>query len=66
MKFSEVIKEILKQKNMTITELAKQMDYSVQYVSDLLSGRRRWNETAMNKACNALGIIVTYSSNKIA
>ncbi len=51
---------------MTITELANKMGYCVQYVSDLLSGRRRWNETTMKKACEVLGIKVNYSiSDKI-
>jgi transcriptional regulator with XRE-family HTH domain len=65
--FSEIVKNVLKQRNDTITMLAEQMGYSVQYVSDLLSGRRRWNETTMNKACEVLGIKVNYSiSDKIA
>lgn len=67
MNFSEIVKNVLKQRNDTITMLAEQMGYSVQYVSDLLSGRRRWNETTMNKACEVLGIKVNYSiSDKIA
>lgn len=66
MNFSEIVKNVLKQRNDTITMLAEQMGYSVQYVSDLLSGRRRWNETTMKKACEVLGIKVNYSiSDKI-
>jgi len=61
MNFSKTVKEILKQRNMTITELAGQMGYCTQYVSDLLSGRRRWNETTMDKACEALDIQVVFS-----
>ena len=66
MDFSKIVKEILKQRDMTVTELANKMGYCVQYVSDLLSGRRRWNETTMKKACEVLGIKVNYSiSDKI-
>jgi len=32
------------------------MGYSPQYITDLLAGHRRWNETTMDKACQVLGI----------
>lgn len=56
MNISEAIKQAMKQKGVNITELAKQMGYSVQYISDILSGDRRWNETTLTKACRALGM----------
>jgi transcriptional regulator with XRE-family HTH domain len=60
MGFSDMIRSVLKQKGITITDLAKKMGYTVQYVSDLLKGDRRWNETTMNKACDVLSIEVAY------
>lgn len=59
--FSKIVKEALNQKGWTITQLAKEMGYCVQHVSDLLSGERRWNETTMSRACEVLGIQVVFS-----
>jgi hypothetical protein len=37
-------------------ELARMTGYSAQYISELLLGRKRWNETTMNKVCSALNM----------
>lgn len=55
MNFSMKIKEILTLKGLSSAELAKGMEYTPQYVSDLLLGKRRWNETTITKACKYLG-----------
>jgi transcriptional regulator with XRE-family HTH domain len=56
MNFSEVIKNILKSRNLRISDLARMTGYTPQYMYDLLAGNRRWNETTINKTCEALGI----------
>jgi ribosome-binding protein aMBF1 (putative translation factor) len=52
--FSDAIKEALRNKGMNYSQLAQKMDYSVQYISDLLAGKKRWNETTITKACEVL------------
>jgi transcriptional regulator with XRE-family HTH domain len=56
MNFSEVIKNILKSRNLRISDLARMTGYTPQYMYDLLAGNRRWNETTIHKTCEALGI----------
>jgi transcriptional regulator with XRE-family HTH domain len=56
MNFSESIKRILKNKDLTASDLARMIGYTPQYIHDLLAGNRRWNETTINKTCEALGI----------
>jgi len=60
--FSEKIKEALSKGPLTSAELAKRMGYTPQYVSDLLLSKRRWNETTMSKACEALGLKLSLSN----
>lgn len=62
MNFSEVVKEALVQKNMKNAELARKVGHSPQYISDLLSGARRWNEDTINKVCDALNLTIKYES----
>jgi len=56
--FSAVVKRILKEKDLTASDLARMIGYTPQYIHDLLAGNRRWNETTINKTCEALGIEV--------
>jgi transcriptional regulator with XRE-family HTH domain len=56
MNFSESIKKILKDRDLTASALARMTGYTPQYMHDLLAGNRRWNETTINKTCEALGI----------
>lgn len=55
MNFTEVVLAALKKIGMRKTELARATGYSNQYIYDLLSGKRRWNEESINKVCSALG-----------
>lgn len=64
MNFSEKIKAKLKQDSLSSAELAKRMGYTPQYVSDLLSGKRRWNEDTMSKACDVLGFELSFTDRK--
>ncbi len=48
------------EKNVKNSELARMVGHSPQYISDLLSGERRWNEDTISKVCNALGIGIKY------
>ena len=65
MNFSAIAKQKLREKNMKPSTLARQMNYSPQYVLDLLAGHRRWNETTMSRACEALGIRVMFIDAEI-
>lgn len=43
--------------------LARKMGYSPQYISHLLTGRKRWNETTMDKVCQILGLSIHFSTD---
>jgi len=66
--FSEIIKNKLNEENIKITDLAKKTGYSVQYMSDLIAGKRRWNESTITKVSDVLGIKIEFNtkSTKIA
>ncbi|MED1784268.1 helix-turn-helix transcriptional regulator [Brevibacillus fortis] len=55
MNFTKAVLNALEKTNMKKTELARATGYSNQYIYDLLSGKRRWNEESINKVCSALG-----------
>lgn len=54
--FSEQINQILRERGLTPSDLARMTGYSPQYIIDLLKNNRRWNETTINKACKALNL----------
>jgi transcriptional regulator with XRE-family HTH domain len=56
MNFSKAVKKFLKERDLTASDLARMIGYTPQYIHDLLAGNRRWNETTINKTCEALGI----------
>lgn len=56
MKMSNEIKKVLQEKEMTASDLARMIGYSPQYIHNLLDGNRRWNETTIEKTCQALGL----------
>lgn len=56
MNFSKTVKKILRERDLTASDLARMIGYTPQYIHDLLAGNRRWNETTINKTCEALGI----------
>ena len=56
MKFGDELKQYMYEQGVKPSHLARLTGYSAGYISDLFAGERRWNETTMNKACNALGL----------
>lgn len=56
MNFTDIAKKSMEAQGIKPSELARKMGYSPQYITDLLAGHRRWNETTMDKACQVLGI----------
>ncbi|HHY27180.1 MAG TPA: helix-turn-helix transcriptional regulator [Desulfitobacterium dehalogenans] len=60
MNFSDQVKSTLNHLGVSPAELARKMGYTPQYISDLLSEKRRWNEDTMAKACQALGIKIAF------
>lgn len=56
MTFSEAIKKSLEAKNLTPSDLARMTGYTPQYIHEILAGKKRWNETTMSKACDALEV----------
>lgn len=64
MDFSNIVKDILSRNGMKNAELARKTGYSPQYISDLISGDRRWNEDSMNRVCEALNIEVNFHTSE--
>lgn len=60
MEFTEAVKEAMSQQNIKNSELARLVGHSPQYIRDLLSGERRWNEDTINKVCVALNIKIKF------
>jgi transcriptional regulator with XRE-family HTH domain len=58
--FSEVVKQAIHSKGIKSKELAGMTGYSAAYISDLLSGERRWNEDSIDKVCRALGVQINF------
>ncbi|WP_054948947.1 helix-turn-helix domain-containing protein [Numidum massiliense] len=56
MNFSEVVKQALKVKDLTPSQLARLTGYSPQYIHSLLKGDKRWNETTLNKTFKVLDL----------
>lgn len=65
MNFSGVVKNTMNDKGIRNAELARMTGYSSQYISDLLSGERRWNEDTIKKVCSALGLEIKYEFTKV-
>ncbi|MGF9907926.1 helix-turn-helix domain-containing protein [Brevibacillus porteri] len=67
MNFTKAVLNALEKTNMKKTELARATGYSNQYIYDLLSGKRRWNEESINKVCSALGfeIVIEREEDKV-
>ncbi|MDB5053257.1 MAG: hypothetical protein JWM44_1307 [Bacilli bacterium] len=64
MNISESIKKVLNERNMTPSDLARMTGYTPQYMHEILSGKKRWNETTIVKTCGVLGLEVTISETK--
>lgn len=54
MSLSKAIKRAMDAKGVSPSDVAKQTGYTPQYLHSLLDGSRRWNETTLTKACDAL------------
>lgn len=62
-KFVGLVKKIMNEKNINGNILAKKTGVSSVYIYDLLKGRRRWNESMIDKVCNILGIEIEFKHN---
>ncbi|GAW92452.1 helix-turn-helix domain-containing protein [Calderihabitans maritimus] len=62
--FSEIVRATMARKRLKISDLARKTGYSQQYISDLLAGNRRWNETTIDKVCKALNLVVEIKSKE--
>lgn len=60
MHFNKAVQARMNELGIRGVDLARKTGYSQQYISDLLSGRKRWNETTVTKICQALGIRVEF------
>lgn len=61
MEFSRTVRLRMAELRMTGSKLAKKTGYSAKHISDLLAGRRRWNETTIDRVCKILGIRVQFA-----
>lgn len=60
MRFREVLKNLMDEKNIKVHELATATGYSAAFIYDLLKGSRRFNEETEEKFCEYFGITKTY------
>lgn len=60
----DVIKEAIKIKQTNSSQLAKKIGFSPSYVSEILSGQKRINETIEDKLCKELNIEKNYTIRK--
>ncbi|MFF2014977.1 helix-turn-helix domain-containing protein [Paenibacillus sp. NPDC058177] len=58
MDFTQAVNKWIKENDSNPTEVARLMNYSPQYIINILNGDRRWNETTIKKACEVLGLRV--------
>ncbi|BFH11123.1 helix-turn-helix transcriptional regulator [Bacillus cereus] len=65
MSFSEQVKEHMDEKGIRPTQLAQMICYSAPHIYDLFSGKRRWNETTMQKTCDVLGLEMKIVKKKV-
>lgn len=64
MNFSDVVKNVLKDKGLNVSDLSRMTGYTPQYLHDILRGNRRWNETTINKTCEVLGIEIRFTQKR--
>lgn len=65
MEFSQVVIRRIAELGQRPIDLVRSTGYSIQYICDLLSRRRRWNETTIDKISQALGIEIIYRCGAI-
>ncbi|NMP10591.1 helix-turn-helix domain-containing protein [Paenibacillus polymyxa] len=65
MKVSEQMRPLINEKGLNPSDLAHLVGCSPQYMHNLLNGSRRWNETTLRKACDALGLEIKLVPKKL-
>lgn len=55
-KFDNRIREIRKQKKMTLKQIADQVEISIAYLSDIEKGNRRGSSATIGRIAEALGV----------
>lgn len=58
--FAERARRRMTEMGLKASDVARETGYSAQYISDLLLGHRRWNETTINSVCQVLGMKVEF------
>ncbi|AXF39447.1 DNA binding protein [Paenibacillus phage Wanderer] len=58
MSFEKAIKHALVDKGMNVSDLAREIGHSPQYIHNILKGRRRLNTDIMFKICDVLDLEV--------
>lgn len=61
MDFTEIVEEAMRRSNLKKSDVARATGYSYQYIHDLLSGKRRWHQDAINRVFNALNIKANFN-----
>jgi len=61
--FTPTVKTRMKTLKMKPVELARKTGYSAQYIIRTAFGRKRWNETTINKVCAVLGVKALFVDN---
>ncbi|MFX3633748.1 MAG: helix-turn-helix domain-containing protein [Candidatus Pristimantibacillus sp.] len=56
MDFGAAVKEAMDQRGVKVAEMARTTGRSYQHISDLIKGKRRWNEDTINEVFDALDI----------
>ncbi|MEJ8546596.1 helix-turn-helix domain-containing protein [Brevibacillus borstelensis] len=64
MSISDSIKNFLHAEKLTPSDLARMTGYTPQYIHEILSGKKRWNETTIQKTCEALGLEISVTKRK--
>ncbi len=64
MDFSKIARRVIAEKQIKITDIQKKTGYSLQYLYELISGKRRWNEDTISKIYDVLGIELYYKEKE--
>ena len=65
MNITDPIKNEMRRTNTQTTQLAQMMGISISYASDILTGRKRWNQDTIEKACEALDLEIVVRKKRI-
>jgi len=64
MDFSKIARRVIAEKQIKITDIQKKTGYSLQYLYELIAGKRRWNEDTISKIYDVLGIELYYKEKE--